>query len=62
MQGIGPPVGCNWRSFVFPKDASEHVQEEVGGRKQPTLGLMEPLDHLNHGLLKKILFLTVRNL
>lgn len=39
--------------FVFPKDASEHVQEEVGGRKQPTLGLMEPLHHLNHGLLKK---------
>lgn len=48
--------------FVFPKDASEHVQEEVGGRKQPTLGLMEPLHHLNHSLLKKILFWTVRNL
>ena len=39
--------------FVFPKGASEHVQEEVGGWKQPTLGLMEPLDHLNHSLLKK---------
>ena len=38
--------------LVFPKDASEHVQEEVGGRKQPTQGLMEPVYHLNHSLLK----------